>query len=73
MPAAPHRRRERRYRFQNSTARILRPKKATLSSRQPLYKQYSALKIAKIEVFPATRQEKTAGTVIKSYPVTKDP
>ena len=46
----PYRRRERRYRFQNSTAKILRLKEATLSSRLPLYKQYLTLKIAKLEV-----------------------
>ena len=67
MPAAPYRRRERRYRFQNSKARILRPKEATLSLRPPLYKQYLTLIIAKIEVFPAARREKTAGIQIRRY------
>ena len=42
----------------------LRTKEATLSSRPPLYRQYLTLIIAKIEVFPAARREKTAGTGI---------
>ena len=42
----------------------LRPKEATLSSRPLLYRQYLTLIIAKIDVCPAARREKTAGTGI---------
>ena len=58
MPAASYRQWEQRYQFQKSITMILRPEEATFSSRPPLYKQYLALKIAKIEVFPAARREK---------------